>query len=135
MCDINEPAYSHNRSLLFVHRAGMPPQPQYHMVQGPQPAPVMRGVRPLGSVGAPPAMQQHLDFMLPAGGGGSITGSTYMGAEEIDTILRIQWKSLHSGHPYSEDYYYLVRRLQDHAWPCCMCWVSTAASAKSVYRL
>lgn len=40
---------------------------------------------------------QHLAF-----------GSQYMDAEEIDSILRIQWKSLHSGSPYAEDYYYLV---------------------------
>jgi len=31
-----------------------------------------------------------------------------MDPEEIDSILRIQWKSLHSGSPYVEDYYYLV---------------------------
>ena len=36
------------------------------------------------------------------------TGSFYMDPEEIDSILRIQWKSLHSGSPYVEDYYYLV---------------------------
>lgn len=36
------------------------------------------------------------------------TGSYYMDPEEIDSILRIQWKSLHSGSPYVEDYYYLV---------------------------
>lgn len=35
-------------------------------------------------------------------------GSQYMDAEEIDSILRIQWKSLHSGSPYAEDYYYLA---------------------------
>lgn len=35
-------------------------------------------------------------------------GSYYMDPEEIDSILRIQWKSLHSGSPYVEDYYYLV---------------------------
>ena len=36
------------------------------------------------------------------------TGSHYMDPEEIDSILRIQWKSLHGGSPYVEDYYYLV---------------------------
>ena len=40
------------------------------------------------------------------------TGSYYMDPEEIDSILRIQWKSLHSGSPYVEDYYYLVSQLQ-----------------------
>jgi hypothetical protein len=35
-------------------------------------------------------------------------GSKYMGGEEIEQILRIQWKSLHSGSPYHEDYYYQV---------------------------
>lgn len=39
------------------------------------------------------------------------TGSLYMDPEEIDSILRIQWKSLHSGSPYVEDYYYLVSQL------------------------
>ncbi len=36
------------------------------------------------------------------------TGSHYMDPEEINSILRIQWKSLHGGSPYVEDYYYLV---------------------------
>lgn len=45
------------------------------------------------------------------------TGSHYMDPEEIDSILRIQWKSLHSGSPYVEDYYYLVR--QHTAYSCC----------------
>ena len=40
------------------------------------------------------------------------TGSYYMDPEEIDSILRIQWKSLHSGSPYVEDYYYLVSKQQ-----------------------
>lgn len=31
-----------------------------------------------------------------------------MEAEEIDSILRIQWRALHSGPPYVEDYYYQV---------------------------
>lgn len=35
-------------------------------------------------------------------------GSKHMAAEEIEQILRIQWKSLHSGSPYHEDYYYQV---------------------------
>ena len=39
------------------------------------------------------------------------TGSYYMDPEEIDSILRIQWKSLHSGSAYVEDYYYLVSQL------------------------
>ena len=39
------------------------------------------------------------------------TGSYYMDPEEIDSILRIQWKSLHSGSPYVEDYYYLVSHI------------------------
>lgn len=35
-------------------------------------------------------------------------GSKYMDPEEIESILRIQWKSLHSGASYVEDYYYQV---------------------------
>lgn len=34
--------------------------------------------------------------------------SEYMDADEIETILRIQWKSLHNGPAYIEDYYYQV---------------------------
>jgi hypothetical protein len=37
-------------------------------------------------------------------------GSKHMDAEEIDSILRIQWKSLHNGSVYQEDYYYQVPR-------------------------
>ncbi|CAL8464049.1 g3584 [Coccomyxa elongata] len=33
-------------------------------------------------------------------------GSKHMSTDEIEQILRIQWKSLHSGVPYHEDYYY-----------------------------
>ena len=32
--------------------------------------------------------------------------SEYMDADEIETILRIQWKSLHNGPTYVEDYYF-----------------------------
>ena len=35
-------------------------------------------------------------------------GSKYMAPEDIEQILRIQWKSLHSGCAYIEDYYYQV---------------------------
>ena len=35
-------------------------------------------------------------------------GSKHMDAEEIEAILRLQWKSLHSASPYQEDYYYQV---------------------------
>ncbi len=35
-------------------------------------------------------------------------GSKLMSSEEIDNILRIQYKSLNSGIPYNEDYYFLV---------------------------
>ncbi len=35
-------------------------------------------------------------------------GSRHMSTDEIEQILRIQWKSLHSGAPYHEDYYYQV---------------------------
>lgn len=35
-------------------------------------------------------------------------GSKLMSSEEIDNILRIQYKSLNSGVPYNEDYYFLV---------------------------
>ncbi len=32
--------------------------------------------------------------------------SKYMDHEEIEGILRLQWKPLHMGAPYVEDYYY-----------------------------
>ena len=37
-----------------------------------------------------------------------LQSSKMMEWAEIDQILRIQWKSLHGGPPYIEDYYYLV---------------------------
>lgn len=37
-----------------------------------------------------------------------IHGSKLMSSEEIDNILRIQYKFLNSGVPYKEDYYFLV---------------------------
>lgn len=33
-----------------------------------------------------------------------------MDADEIDSILRIQWRSLHNGPSYVEDFYYQVCR-------------------------
>ena len=37
-----------------------------------------------------------------------IYGSKLMSNEEIENILRIQYKFLNSGVPYHEDYYFLV---------------------------
>lgn len=42
-------------------------------------------------------------------GGRQVYESKYMGRDEIDSILRIQWRSLHNGPPYQEDYYFQVR--------------------------
>lgn len=36
-------------------------------------------------------------------------GSQWMDPDEIESILRIQWRSVHIGQPYLEDYYWLVR--------------------------
>ena len=36
-------------------------------------------------------------------------GSQWMDPEEIESILRIQWRSVHIGQHYLEDYYWLVR--------------------------
>ena len=41
-------------------------------------------------------------------GGRQVYESKYMGRDEIDSILRIQWRSLHNGPPYQEDYYFQV---------------------------
>ena len=35
-----------------------------------------------------------------------LRNSQYMAAEEIDSILGMQWRSLYQGNPYVEDYYY-----------------------------
>ena len=40
--------------------------------------------------------------------------SKYMEPDEIETILRIQWKSLHNGVPYQEDYYYQVQHFPEN---------------------
>lgn len=50
-------------------------------------------------------------------------GSKHMSTDEIEQILRIQWKSLHSGVPYHEDYYYQVILN-----PCSACAPSRAAT-------
>lgn len=66
-------------------------------------------------------------------GGRQVYESKYMGRDEIDSILRIQWRSLHNGPPYQEDYYFQVRAppapvplqrpnrcggpLRAHSWP------------------
>ena len=66
---------------------------------------------PMGPLGPRPDI-------FPAGLGyqqnprGRLQSSKYMDWGEIDQILRIQWKSLHGGPPYIEDYYYLVRHSQ-----------------------
>lgn len=39
-----------------------------------------------------------------------LQGSQHMSPEEIESILRLQWKSLHGASPYHEDYYYQVSR-------------------------
>lgn len=62
-----------------------------HMPQPPQgPQPPMRTPPPAGPMRRRPE-------------------SEYMDADEIETILRIQWKSLHNGPAYVEDYYYQAR--------------------------
>ncbi len=60
------------------------------------------GVTPLG----PDMLQVGLGYQQNARN--LLTSSKYMDWGEIDQILRIQWKSLHGGPPYVEDYYYLV---------------------------
>ena len=35
-----------------------------------------------------------------------LQGSEYMSPDEIDSILRLQWKSLQGQSPYHEDYYF-----------------------------
>ena len=38
----------------------------------------------------------------------TVQGSQYMSPEEIESILRLQWKSLQGQSPYHEDYYFQV---------------------------
>ena len=45
-------------------------------------------------------------------------GSKLMSSEEIDNILRIQYKSLNSGVPYNEDYYFLVGQPSSSTLQC-----------------
>ncbi|KAA6418002.1 MAG: hypothetical protein FRX49_12002 [Trebouxia sp. A1-2] len=74
-----------------------------HMGHMPGFLPQMGGSGPYGGRGhyMPPDSHQPFRNRLA-------TGSHYMDPEEIDSILRIQWKSLHGGSPYVEDYYYLA---------------------------
>ena len=39
----------------------------------------------------------------------AVQGSEYMSPDEIESILRLQWKSLQGQSPYHEDYYFQVR--------------------------
>ncbi|KAL0039498.1 hypothetical protein WJX79_010600 [Trebouxia sp. C0005] len=74
-----------------------------HMGHMPGFLPQMGGSGPYGGRGhyMPPDSHQPFRNRLA-------TGSHYMDPEEIDSILRIQWKCLHGGSPYVEDYYYLA---------------------------
>ena len=51
------------------------------------------------------AVQQYRTPNLQ-GRRGRTFGSRYMKSDEIENILQMQWRSLHQGVPYSEDYYY-----------------------------
>lgn len=77
--------------------------PQAGLQGGPRPAaPFVGNLLPAGPRPPPPPPEDGsaLSFRWH--------GSKFMLPEEIDTILRIQWKSLHNGSPYQEDYYYQV---------------------------
>ena len=81
--------------------------------QAPYPHHAQPGQQPPGSYGpphrpAPPSREAQ--YGNGALGRRTAYGSKHMAAEEIEQILRIQWKSLHSGSPYHEDYYYQVGR-------------------------
>lgn len=79
------------------------------------PLQAMRGVgrggfAPQAMPGFQPRNPMRPDFPMGEGNPQAVPWrrSKYMEPEEIDTILRIQWKSLHNGVPYQEDYYYQV---------------------------
>ena len=59
-------------------------------------------------VGMDPNMRPQMKAAPPASAIRRRPESEYMDADEIETILRIQWKSLHNGPAYIEDYYYQV---------------------------
>ena len=42
------------------------------------------------------------------GFGGRRAGGKFMSADEVDHIMNIMYASVHTGHPYAEDYYYQV---------------------------
>ncbi|KAK9847108.1 hypothetical protein WJX84_012013 [Apatococcus fuscideae] len=75
--------------------------------QVPRFAPPRPQMGPMGMMGPRP------DIFPPGlgyqqGPRNRLQSSKLMERAEIDQILRIQWKSLHGGPPYIEDYYYLA---------------------------
>ena len=84
---------------------GMPPPPGGVARPWPMPA----GLRPGMPPPMPPPMPPQQQLNVHMTNLRRRPESEYMGADEIDSILRIQWKSLHNGPPYLEDYYYQVR--------------------------
>ncbi len=70
------------------------------MLQGPFPLP--------GPGFFPPRPSREAQYGNGMLGRRRAYGSKHMSTDEIEQILRIQWKSLHSGVPYHEDYYYQV---------------------------
>lgn len=97
-------------------QGAMPPQ---HLIRRP-PGPQAPGPQPSQE---PPGMHvlpwgMHLQprgphVLEPRPGRPQMVGSRRqqyeskcMSRDEIDTILRIQWRSLHNGPPYQEDYYF-----------------------------
>ncbi len=93
----------------------LPPPPSGPMRPWPMP-PMPAGLRPGMPPPMPPPLPPQQQLNVHVNNLRRRPESEYMGADEIDSILRIQWKSLHNGPPYLEDYYYQVRWMLASVW-------------------
>eukprot|EP00887_Chlorella_sp_A99_P001420 scaffold8.g1420.t1 len=87
-------------------RPGMPGAVQPHggpMRPPPQPANLAQRLRALNLADRPDPEGYRRPLLRRR------YGSAYMDHEDIEAILHMQWRPLHQGAPYQEDYYYQAR--------------------------
>ena len=89
--------------------------PSPHLLQPQLPYPP-HGRFPQPPLGMPWAMGPQMRAPAPASAMRRRFESEYMDADEIETILRIQWKSVHNGPAYVEDYYFQVLMRGTGVW-------------------
>ena len=116
-----------------VQAPAYPPPGQLNGMQPPRgpPMPPRGYMQPLGPHQHPQhhQQQQQQQQEMPLLMKRRLQGSQHMSPEEIESILRLQWKSLHGASPYHEDYYYQVHRLES-----CPCMLTGSTSMQKLHR-